>query len=184
MPAKPPSPYESLVEAAAAFAEELQSYSQLSEAFVRAPLVSAKHLERINETLTKIADCEQRLSACGQQLAQAVSVAREEQERLARATLDRIPAVRERTNQLGGLLARFEALGKEAAVLNESTTGAEADNAKARALLEQVQGMTDRARQLTDEARETEFEELARRAHALYQQLFSAQKKLELATVS
>jgi septal ring factor EnvC (AmiA/AmiB activator) len=193
MPAKTPSPYAPLVDAAAAFADELRSYALLSEAFQRLPLVSAKHLERINETLTQIAESEQRLGVCGQKMAQAVSAAREEQERLARATLDRIPAVKERTAQLGGLLARFEELGNEAAALNQTAVSFDEaerageggdQNARARVMLDKLRALAERAQEVTALARDAEFEELARRSHALYQQLFSAQKKLEMATVS
>jgi chemotaxis protein histidine kinase CheA len=180
--------YEGLVEAAGAFVEELRSYALLSEAFQRAPLVSSKHLERVNDTLGRIAEAEQRLAACGQRLAQAVAEAHADQERLAQATLARIPAIKERTTQLGELLARFEALGQEAARLNQGeaapgTAAAGDENARARALLTQLRSLAERAHELTMQARQAEFDELSNRCHALYQQLASAQKKLELATL-
>jgi septal ring factor EnvC (AmiA/AmiB activator) len=191
MSSKPPSPFQSLVDAADAFAQELRSYQLLSEAFHRAPMVTAKHLERINDTINQIAASEQRLGEHGQALAKAVAVARDEQERLARATLERIPALKARTMELGELLARFDELGREAGVLNESIgvyaeteAAGRSDNDRARDLAEKLEGLTARAQEVTSAAREAEFEELARRGHALHQQLAAAQKKLRLATVS
>jgi ATP-dependent exoDNAse (exonuclease V) beta subunit len=194
MPHKPPpsrQAFAPLLEAAQAFADELQSYALLSESFQRAPLVSAKHLERINDTLTQIGASEQRLSECGQALAQAVSAARERQEQLARATLDRIPAIKERTGVLADLVGRFDRLGREVTTLNQAASalarpgevkaGDEAD--RRRSLASEIKSLSEQAQALTAAAHAAEFEELAQRAHALHQQLFSAHKKLELAQI-
>jgi hypothetical protein len=191
MPNKAPPPFTPLLEAAHAFVEELRSYALLSESFQRAAMVSSKHLERINETLTQIGDSEQRLGARGQALAQAVQAAREQQERLARATLDRIPAVKERTAVLQALITRFDLLGREVATLNEAASAlarpgdsAAADEADRKATLAaDIKRLSDGAQALTADARAAEFEELANRAHALHQQLFAAHKKMELAKV-
>ena len=40
-----------LVEAAAKFASELESYSRLGDLFLKTPLTSVKHLERANQLL-------------------------------------------------------------------------------------------------------------------------------------
>jgi hypothetical protein len=192
MPHKQPSPFSPLIDAAQAFADELQSYALLSESFQRAPLVSAKHLERINETLTQIGASEQRLSECGQALAQAVSDARLQQERLAQATIDRIPAVQARTAMLADLVNQFDRLGREVATLNQAATalarpGAEppADaGVRKRALTSDLKDLSERAQALTAAAHAADFDELAHRAHTLHQQLFSAHKKMELAELS
>jgi hypothetical protein len=194
MPHKqPPSrqAFAPLLEAAQAFADELQSYALLSEALQRAPMVSSKHLERINDTLTQIGASEQRLGERGQALAQAVSAAREAQERLARATLDRIPAIKERTGILSDLVGRFDRLGREVATLNQAATtlarpgdlmaGDEAD--RKRRLASDIKALSEQAQALTAAAHAADFEELAQRAHALHQQLFSAHKKLELVQI-
>jgi hypothetical protein len=194
MPHKqPPSrqAFAPLLEAAQAFADELQSYALLSEALQRAPMVSSKHLERINDTLTQIGASEQRLGERGQALAQAVSAAREAQERMARATLDRIPAIKERTGILSDLVGRFDRLGREVATLNQAATtlarpgdvmaGDEAD--RKRRLAGDIKALSEQAQALTAAAHAADFEELAQRAHALHQQLFSAHKKLELVQI-
>lgn len=195
MPHKPASAFAPLVEAAQAFADELQSYALLSEAFQRLPLVTAKHLERIHDTLTQVGDCERRLGERGQALARAVSAAHDEQQRLARATLDRIPAVKERTATLADLVNRFDQLGREVATMNEAASalrqaGARGDEpggpdetAQKRALSASLQALSERAAELAAASRAADFEEIAQRAHTLHQQLLSAHKKLALATV-
>jgi hypothetical protein len=188
MAAKKTPPGSPLAEAVLAFEEELATYAQLSESFQRAPLTSTKQLERANETLGLIAASEQRLGACGQRLAEAVGGVRDRQQALARATLDRVPAVKARMEELRGLLARFEALGQEAAGLNETALAlgkrsAEVENqtARARELTEQMHALSLRAQELAGQARAASFEELANRAHALHQQLLSAHHRLKLA---
>ena len=72
-----------LAEAAAVFDHELSAYARLGELFLKTPLSSLKHLERANQTLHEIADCEGRLEAAGAQLIAALSAARGRQEQLA-----------------------------------------------------------------------------------------------------
>jgi hypothetical protein len=185
---KPTSP---LLEAAQAFDDELTSYTNLSEAFQRAPLSSSKHLERVNELLGQIAASEQRLAACGQRLAEAVSGAREHQEGHAKLTLERIPEVKTRMEHLRALLAQFEDLGKQAGALNQTAVslgkgGAESGGEQiggVRDLAAQMQSLSVRASELAAAAKQADFEELGARAHALHQQLLSAHHKLKLAVV-
>jgi hypothetical protein len=179
-----------LIEAVQAFEAELTTYAQVSEAFQRAPLGSTKQLERANETLGQIAASEQRLGICGQRLAQAVADARDQQEKMARATLERVPAVKQRMEDLRGLLGQFEALGKEASGLNETaaslgkrSASAENQTERARDLTNQMFTLSQRAQELATLARSTDFEELANRAHALHQQLLSGYHKLKMAVV-
>src|SRR6185436_6976225 len=180
-----------LIEAVQAFEGELASYAHLSESFQRAPLTSTRQLERANETLGLIAASEQRLSACGQRLAEAVAQVRDRQEALARATLERVPAVKQRMEELRALLVQFEPVGKEAAALNETAAalgkrGAEPpenQTERARTLTDQMHALSVRAQEVAGLARAAEFEELASRAHALHQQLLSAHHKLKLALV-
>jgi hypothetical protein len=190
MAGKKTPPGSPLMEAVQAFEEELATYAQLSEAFQRAPLTSTRQLERANETLGSIAACEQRLSACGQRLAEAVGQVRDRQEGLARATLERVPAVRQRMEELRGLLAQFEVVGKEAAALNETAAalgkrGGEGDDQteRARTLSTQMQALSQKAHEVAGLAHAADFEELASRAHALHQQLLSAHNKLKLVLV-
>jgi DNA repair exonuclease SbcCD ATPase subunit len=182
-----PSP---LREAADAFADELATYTSLSEAFQRVPLESTKHLERANDTLSQIAASEQRLAVCGQRLAEAVGAARDKQESLAKATLDKVPQIKQRMDELRALLAQFEALAGDAGAINSDAAqmsreaaDKQAQITRARELAERMLALSQRAHEITGAARAASFEELANRAHALHQQLLSAHHKLKLAVV-
>jgi hypothetical protein len=189
---KPPSP---LLAAAQAFEDELTSYAHLSDAFVRAPLDSARHLERASELLAEVAASEQRLGECGRRLAEAVGGARDDQEKKAMVTLERVPLLKQRTAELAGLLKQLQELGVEAVGLNETAgalaghgpaAGPKGDQAaeprhRARELSTAIAGLSRRAQEVAVAARQSDFEDIARQAHALHQQLLAAHRKLHLA---
>jgi hypothetical protein len=168
-----PSP---LIEAAEAFDDALRAYTQLSEQFVKTPLSSSRQLERANEVLQEIVGCEERLGAAGQDLAAAVGAARDRQEQLARDVLDRLPVLEARNQHLAELLGQFEALGQEAAALNATITTADP-----REVAATTAGLATRADALAGAARDAAFDELASQAHAMYQRLLAASKKLSRA---
>ena len=89
-----------LVDAAAAFDAELAIYSRLGELFLKTPLTTLKHLERANQTLGEIADCEQRLSDAGKRLIEALTGARQKQEQLSQSVVDYAPTVQARNTKL------------------------------------------------------------------------------------
>lgn len=193
---KPSSP---LLEAAQAFQDELDSYAHLSEGFARAPLDSARHLERASELLGSLAASEQRLGECGRRLGEAVTGARDTQEKLAARAIDRVPQLKQRTAELAGLLKQLQELGAEAVGLNETAAALAhppaADAAlpgldkpgiardRARQLSESIQGLSRRAQDVAKAANDSEFEDIARQAHALYQQLLAAHRKLHQASL-
>src|SRR5262245_59391102 len=107
-----------LIAAAQAFDAELQNYTRLAELFVKSPLTTTKHLDRINETLQEIAACEQRLGQTGRTLVGALGAAREQQEKLAGEVVGRLPAVKERNERLRALMGELEVLGKETAAIS------------------------------------------------------------------
>jgi hypothetical protein len=184
-------PDSALTEAAQAFDDELASYLNLSEAFVRAPLSSSKQIERVNELLGQIAASEQQLAACGQRLAEAVTGARERQEAQARQTLERLPEVKARMEHLRTLLGQFEALGAQAAGINQTALSlgkpdpdaGPAQIGGAKELAANMHALATRAAELSVAAKQADFQELAGKAHALHQQLLSAHHKLKLAVV-
>lgn len=183
------------MEAAQAFEDELASYAHLSDAFVRAPLDSAKHLERASELLGNIAASEQRLGDCGRRLADAVTGARDDQERMAMKTLERVPVLKQRTADLAGLLKQLQDLGGEAVGLNQTAAAmaghegaaplpeATAPDARGRArqLSEAILALSRRAHEVAGAAKQGDFEDIARQAHALHQQLLAAHRKLHVA---
>lgn len=182
---EPTSP---LAEAAQQFEQELARYAQLGETFVRAGLSTTKQLERANQAVEEIVAQEERLSAAGQRLIEAVTEARKRQETLAQQVIDRLPEVRARNASLRELLGEMAAIGGDTASLNDKASEISQDgpdaarrNPAARELAERMNDLQERAAKLAERAREADFDELANQAHALHQRLLSAWKKLDKA---
>lgn len=176
-----------LVEAAAAFDQELASYTRLGKLFVGTPLGSVKHLERANATLGEIAACEERLQAAGQSLVAALAGARGSQEQLAKQVVDHVPVVQARNKQLQDLMGELAAVATEVGAVNEKIAsrafepGAQPVVLDAQGISGAILDLSMRAEQLANRAREAELEELATQAHALHQKLQVVGKKLALA---
>jgi len=186
-----PSP---LLAAAEAFDAELERFAHLTEAARHGSLASQKALERAAESLKEIADCEEQMQAQARLLMAALGNAREQQEKQAALAAQRAEDVRERTAVYGELLKRFQALGAEAAELNTMGQGLSArkpdaggtaarDPAFANGLRDLSQRMgqvADHAQELLTAAREADFEDVARQAESLRQQLLAARNKVQL----
>ena len=190
-----PSP---LLAAAEAFDAELERFAHLTEAARHGSLGSQKALERAAEALKEIADCEEQMQAQARALMAALGAAREQQEKQAALAAQRAEEVRERTAVYGELLKRFQALGAEAAELNVmgqslSARKPEARRAPARKrprirsstnglrdLSQRMGEVADHAQGLTTAARDADFEDVARQAESLRQQLLAARNKVQL----
>lgn len=167
-----------LVEAAQAFDEALEAHVRAGELFVRSNLSTTKQLERANELLGEIAAAEKLLADRGAALAAAINAAHTRQQAAAKEIVDRIPAIKERNEQLQALLARFQTIGAEAGALN---AGAAAS--KPAELVATITSIADRAEALAADARTAGFDELAREAHSLHQRLASTARKLQSASL-
>jgi hypothetical protein len=176
-----------LVKAAAAFDEELAVYSRLGELFLKTPLNTLKHLERANQTLGELADCEQRLQDAGKALIEALSGARGKQEQLSQSVIDYAPTVQARNTKLRELMTSMGELASSVATINSAVTGSNGDSAGEPArpdpgdVSAKVLEMSDRADKLADSCREADFAELAEQAHALHQRLKAIGTKLQKA---
>jgi chromosome segregation ATPase len=175
-----------LVEAAAKFASELESYSRLGDLFLKTPLSSVKHLERANQTLADIAACEGRLQGAGQELVRVLAGAREQQEALSKGVVEHVPTLQKRNERLRDLMDELTSVAGEVGTLNtqiqhKSGNGdatAPPSAADARDVSETALALAGRAEALAATAREAEFEELATQAHSLHQRLQVIGKKL------
>jgi hypothetical protein len=176
-----------LVAAAAAFDEELAVYSRLGELFLKTPLNTLKHLERANQTLGELADCEQRLQNAGKALIEALSGARQKQEQLSQSVIDYAPTVQERNSKLRELMTAMGSLATDVSALNTVVTGkngdsaAEAQEPDPADVSGKVLALSDRADQLAGNCRDADFVELAEQAHALHQRLKAIGTKLQKA---
>jgi hypothetical protein len=190
-----PSP---LLAAAEAFDAELERFARLTEAAGHGNLGSQKALERAAETLKEIADCEEQMQAQARALMAALGAARDQQEKQAALAAQRAEEVRERTSVYGELLNRFQALGAEAAELNtmgqnlsarkrEGAAATNAEMAKDPAIVDGLRDLSQRMSEVAEHAhglmtaaRDADFEDVARQAESLRQQLLAARNKVLL----
>lgn len=180
-----------LIEAATAFDRELQEFARLAQAARRCPLDSQKNLQRIARTYQQVSQSEARLGAAAQALVAAIGAARERQQAQVVELQERAEEVRQRTAAASELLRRYAALGEEAAQLSAQVReaaerGREAGPGDAGAGLissltavhQRMSQLAGDAQALMDDARTADFEDIARQADSLRQQLLSARSKL------
>jgi chromosome segregation ATPase len=176
-----------LVDAAAAFDQELAIYSRLGELFLKTPLTTLKHLERANQTLGEIADCEQRLSDAGKRLIEALTGARQKQEQLSQSVVDYAPTVQARNAKLRELMTAMGELATDVQSVNalvlqkNGDQAADATKPDPGDVSAKVLALSERAEALASTCREADFEELAEQAHSLHQRLKAIGTKLQKA---
>jgi hypothetical protein len=177
-----------LVQAATQFDEELAIYARLGELFLKTPLTSLKHLERANQVLGEIADCEQRLSDAGKRLIEALTGARQKQEDLSQSVIDYAPTVQARNTKLRELMAAMGELAGDVQSVNSLVLQKNGDQAAAEVakpdpgdVSAKVLALSERADQLATTCREADFAELAEQAHSLHQRLKAIGTKLQKA---
>jgi hypothetical protein len=181
---KDPSP---LTEAATQFEAELAIYARLGELFIKTPLTSLKHLERANQTIGEIADCEQRLQDAGKKLIEALSAARGRQENLSSEVVAHAPTVQARNSQLKDLMLQMGQLatdvaGVNAKIVQQNGDGSEPSKADPAEVSTSMLELSSRAEKLAADAHAADFEELSQQAHALFQRLKAIGQKLQKAT--
>jgi len=177
---KDPSP---LTEAATQFEAELAIYARLGELFIKTPLTSLKHLERANQTLGEIADCEQRLQDAGKKLIEALTAARSRQESLSNEVVAHAPTVQARNTQLKDLMLQMGQLATDVAGVNAKIVQAGPDEkADPGDVSASMITLSERALELATAAHDAEFEELSQQAHALHQRLKAIGQKLQKAS--
>ena len=168
-----------LVQAATEFDEALAVYSRLGDLFLKTPLTSLKPLERANQTLGELAECEQKLQDTGRKLIEALTAARQTQEKLSQDVIAQAPMLKERNGQLRDLMTQMSALAGDVQTVNALTQNAEADTGEVSA---KILELSQRADALAGSARDVQFAELADQAHALHQRLKAIGMKLGKAT--
>jgi predicted nucleic acid-binding Zn-ribbon protein len=172
-----------LTEAATAFDAELAVYARLGELFLKTPLTSLKQLERANQLINEIADCEQRLQDAGKTLITALTAARGRQEGLSNQVVAHAPTVQARNAQLRDLMMAMGTLATDAAAINARVLSPEGDAAKPDTtdVSSAVLDIAERAQKLAADAHDAQFEELSQQAHSLHQRLKALGQKLSKA---
>jgi hypothetical protein len=183
------------VDAAGAFDETLRRFGALVESAGRAELDSGEGLARAAGALEKVAACEEEIQQRAQALSAALTAAREAQETQTQAIGTRALEVQKRTEEYANLLRRLEGVGQSAADLNAGAQKLAAARKVERqmpqetisaTLLElgeletQMQSVAGATETLASDARGARFDDVARKADALRQQLLAARNRVLL----
>src|SRR6266566_9786708 len=179
-----------LLRAAAAFDEELARFGRLVEAARTGPLNSQKHLQRAARAFEEVGESEKRLGETAQSLVAALQAARAEQEVQAKALQGRAKEIEARTAVAADLLERYGAVGQKAGELNtlvlelaaKKTNGSSEPDASIisalAALRARMGDVADTAAGLVSLAREADFDDIARQADSLRQQIIAVGQKV------
>ncbi len=179
-----------LLRAAAAFDEELARFGRLVEAARVGPLNSQKHLQRAARAFEEVGESEKHLGEAAQALVAALQAAREEQEVQAKALQGRAKEIEARTAVAADLLERYGAVGQKAGELNtlvleiaaKKTNGSSEPDASTisalAALRARMGDVADTAAGLVSLAREADFDDIARQADSLRQQIIAVGQKV------
>jgi hypothetical protein len=167
-----------LVTAASALDAELVRFEEATISFRKLSLNSQKNLERATKMLTDLADVEATLGKQVQVLVGAIAHVRDRQMaqlEVVRAKADEINA---RTLAFQALLEQFKNLGVDAAGLNDKLQASATAGAPLLDLHAEMGELAAKAQGLAEIAKGQDFEDLARQADGLRQQILSARSKL------
>lgn len=187
----------SLVAAAIAFDEELRRYAHTISEAQRRTIDSRKALDKVAQIIRDAADSNEQLMRRAQALIAAVNDAREQQEAQQRALLARAEDVKERTERFVALMGRYQEVEAEVKALLQLASQLLSALSPLLALsLEQrlhkageaarplgeldarLEKVIGSAQQIAAEAREANFQDVAREAHALHQSISSTRHKI------
>lgn len=157
----------------------------------RLEITSAKNLQRGRRLLEACSETEQRLAGHLQMLATAIQSTQERIAGCMEHTVDFSRRVAERAELRSVLLERLGGLGKRASEINEPVAAAvaaqaagEADDASLLATVTEVvartEGLLEEAADVAGEAREAEWNDIARDADGLRQQVQALRGKVLL----
>jgi hypothetical protein len=185
------APSTPLVEAAVSLEEELKRFESLVSEACRLPLTSQKNIEKTAAKLGELGTIDQLLGPRIQGLMAAISGVGERQQANAQALQVRAAELKTRSEELHQLLGAHATLGQNAAELNTlvqqvSSLGREGEPpseemvAGLERFLVKAGELIESATRLVQDANEKSFEDLARQADSLRQQLLSARNKISL----
>jgi hypothetical protein len=155
-----------LTGAAAALDAELRRYAELSSNAVKIALTSEKGLDRASKAVAEAVESQARIGEHVKLLVEAIGEARDAQQASATILDQRATQIAEKQAELAGLLVRFAKLGEVGQTLN--------------AALQKVAAYKPDPYRTADEAKGGDFEDLARQADGLRQQILATKNKLSL----
>lgn len=180
--------------AAAALEAELKRFEDIASSVARAPLSSQKAIEHAARLTRDASEAQGRFARQLQALVALVGSAGERQRAAAAVINDRVAEIDARTAGHAALEARLGELGAEARGINgmvqEATGGGGGVPGSPERLaelvgrlgdiVERMDGAVERAQEVTREATEADFVDVARQADALRQQLLAARNRVGL----
>jgi chromosome segregation ATPase len=185
---KTSTPDTPLKAAVQALDDELARFEQLAHAAQKTPLTSERNLEKAATAINQAAESQQRVHGHIQALIEAISAARKQHDETAETLVKTRDAVQARGERFQTQLARFAALGKEAADISGSVRELgelkQKPNGEVVAKLAEVQERMSKvvvgATALGKEAEAEDMEDLGRQCDSLKQQVQSALNKVTL----
>jgi hypothetical protein len=176
-----------LAKAAAALEGELAEYEKFVAEVKRMSLDTEKSMHRAKDLLEHCAAGEQRMGESLQAFAQAMQGVQLRQQTCITEAVAAAQRIQDRVQNRSALLERFSAIGERARGLNEPVAALEAKEGEANAqdllnTLSEVAARTEEviaeAEGLGNDAAADEWQDIAREATALKQQLQSARNKI------
>jgi len=163
--------------------EELSNVEHLADSAARVPLSSRRNLEKAARTTTEAAEAQTRVGERIAALMAALTEVRVRNEATVQSLQARSDEIQKKGAELGKLLERFEAIGKEAreiTTMAQSLSQPELTAEKLGELETRMAGIADGARALWQEAEDSGWSDVARDADSLRQQVLAAKNKLGL----
>jgi chromosome segregation ATPase len=181
----PESPLRAAVQA---LDDELDRFEALADSARRTPLTSERNLEKAATAINQAAESQKRVHGHIQALIDAIAAARKKHDETAEALVKTRDEVQARGERFSAQLARFAALGKEAADISGFVRQLGElkgrPNGEVVALLSGVQermtNVVAGATELGKEAEAENMEDLGRQCDSLKQQVQSALNKVTL----
>lgn len=179
-----------LANAAAALEAELLEYEKFVAEVKRMSLNTEKAMHRAKDLLEHCASGEQRMAERLQAFAAAMQQVQVRQQTCISEAVAAAEKIQQRVQQRSTLLERFSALGERARALNEPVAALEAKEGEASAqdllktlgeVAQSTESVVAEAEALGADATADDWQDIAREATALKQQLQSARNKILVA---
>lgn len=167
-----------LISAATSLDTELTRFEETTVGFRKLTLNSQKNLERATKVLSDLAEIEASLGAQVQALVTAIASVRDRQMAQVEGVRAKADEINARTLVFQGLLDQFKGLGAGANGLNEKLQASTSGQMPLLDLYAEMGELAAKAQGLAEIAKGKDFEDLARQADGLRQQILSARAKL------
>jgi hypothetical protein len=168
----------------------LERFDRIAVATARLRLSSQRDIERAAQAVTEAAGCQPEIGAAMQRLVTALNGARDRNATVADALTAFGERVRQKSEACAVFVTRYAQLGEEARAMSESAAGLglpeaatlpRAEKVARLATLEaRMSSLVENAAELHRGAGEADFDDVAKQAESLRQQVLAARNKVTL----